>query len=273
MSGKVTRSSTRNVRKTQKRRNLNTSRKHKEEFGCFTREIFQNHISRTEKSVRIAFQLKKDFIKALQIMNDQITEEVEDCKIILKEKDDKIEVLKTEKEELKRITSSQLDNLEVEKREMKDHMLKKESMLKYYKKCLAESQAKINDRSGVSAKKYKELKLKVKSKDFEIFQKEQEKNDLRKLIDAKDEVIKMKDASINDLSQNLKEQQEQMLSFQILNARNGVLEETVKIKDKEIEEIELKISKDGDIISLVNEQSDVLNEDNRKLKLNKSSLT
>ena len=257
---------TENGRKTQK---VNRpARQDNAEFKSFISEIIQNHISRTEKGVRESLRTKNDFIKELQTVNAEFKKQLKECKRNLKEKDDQIEVLDNEKEEFKRITFSEvekfdetyqnkIEKLEVEKQEMKSN----------YEKLLAENQSKLDDNMDVSAKdngkisklfrKYKDLKVKIKSKDLEIFKKEQEKKDLWKYIDSKVEIFKTKNTEVLDM--------ENKLNKELANSKE--LEEELKKKDSEIEELKLKIIKDDEVIELMKRQSDVLNEERKNLKL------
>jgi hypothetical protein len=67
---------------------------------------------------------------------------------------------------------------------------------------------------------FKNLKAKVKSREFDIFEYEQHQTDLRKHIEAQDEIIKMKDVEIINIEKKFK----QFNSFQTLNERNQELD-------------------------------------------------
>jgi len=85
-------------------------------------------------------------------------------------------------------------------------------------------------------KKCKDLKLKVKSREFDIFQKELEKKEAMKLVDAKDDTIEKGKKEISELIQKLNEEQK-------------------------------KLSIGSDTIDSMNKQGDLLSKEYRKLKL------
>ena len=180
MESRSTESNGRNVHsslKNQKTTLINTQNVAK--LKSFTKEIFQNYISQSEKVFREAIKLKNNVIKDLKSINNQLKVDLKETEIILKQKDENIKQLEKEKDEIMKVTLAYVEE-------------------------------------------FKDLKAKVKSREFDIFEYEQHQTDLRKHIEAQDEIIKMKDVEIINLEKKFK--QSKFNSFQTLNERNQELD-------------------------------------------------
>ena len=236
------------VKKSLKKQKTNTlSTQQVGEFNSFTTQLFQNHLSQTKEMVRDAFQLKDDIIKGLNNANNQVKDEVKYRELIMEERDYQIEQLQKEKTELmKRLENktnysetyqSKLHELKTDKQEKSNMISKQEKTIRDHEEDKRHNKTNMDDGNVVLAtkieklmRKYKELKAKLKSRDLEIFQKEGEKTDLRKHIEAKDEIIKMKGLEIVDLNKKFKEEHSKSLSFDTLNSRNGEMEKKSVLK-------------------------------------------
>ena len=82
-------------------------------------------------------------------------------------------------------------------------------------------------------KKYKELKGKLRALDSILSENEKQKEDLRKHIEAKDELIKLKDIEIHDLDKKLSEETLESVTISTLKAKLATLEDDLKAKDFE----------------------------------------
>ena len=268
MKRKITRSSNSNVRKKQQKNDKF------QESTSFLLDLLQSNVSLTENNVRKALDQKNIDINKLK-------SELKECKTTLKCRDDQIKVLDNEKEVFNQIMFSEvqkfdgsyqnrIDKLEAEKEEMKNQVLNYESKVKYYEKQLEENKSVMQDTSILPikdeekarklVKKCKELKVKVKSRDFEIFQKEMEKREMKKLIDAKDEKIQKNAKEIFNMDQKLKDEYEKYFSLEILYKSKKNLEEELEKKDKEIEKMKLRFTNKEETIALMKEQSDALHD-------------
>ena len=165
MRPKVKRSYTRNV---QKKKTKNDVAKHFTDFQIFTSEVFKDNVAKVENILRKALNMKNDSITELK-------EELKECKITLRKRGDQIKMLDNEKEVFNQIMYAQvekfdgtyqnkIDKLEAEKQDLT-------RKLRYYEKHPAETKSKTNDKDEWKlrklVKKCKDLKMKVKSRDFE----------------------------------------------------------------------------------------------------------
>jgi len=210
----------------------------------FLTDSLSRHVASVEKKVEKVLDIKNDVIQKL-------TKELKECKAVLKNKDDLIKVLNNEKEVFNTIMyaevqkfdgtyQSKIDNLEAENEELKKQILK----WKYYETQQAEKtktnsyepSGKDNVKIRKLVKKCRDLKMKVKSREFDIFQKELEKKEVMKLVDAKDDTIEKGKKEISELTQKLNEEQK-------------------------------KLSIGSDTIDSMNKQGDLLSKEYRKLKL------
>ena len=219
-----------------------------------------------------------------ELGNDSITElkeELKECKITVRKRDEQIKMLDNEKEVFNQIMYDQvekfdgtyqnkIDKLEAEKQSLANQISEQENKLRYYEKHLAEDKSKTYDKEEGKirklVKKCKDLKVKVKSRDFELFQKEMEKKDLKKLIDVKDDEIKKRDMEILNFDKKFNEKEAISFSLESMNKRNADLEEELLKKNVKIEEMKVQAMKDDKAIEVMKKHSDALNEELRKLK-------
>ena len=273
MRRKITKTYDRNVQKKKTKTNAD---QHFEDFQNFTSELFKDDVSKVENNLR----------KVLNMKNDSITElkkELKECKITVRKRDDQIKMLDNEKEVFNQIMyaevekydgtyQNKIDKLEAEKQSLSNQISEQENKLRYYEKHLAEDKSKTYDKEEGKirklVKKCKDLKVKVKSRDFELFQKEMEKKDLKKLIDVKDDEIKKREMEILNFDKKFNEKEAISFSLESMNKRNADLEEELLKKNVKIEEMKAKAIKDDETIEVMTKHSDILNEELRKLSLN-----
>merc|ERR1712129_209470 len=115
--------------------------------------------------------------------------------------------------------------------------------------------------------KCKKFKLKLKSRSFEVFKKGEEIKDLRDSIEVKEEDIRLKDVTIQDIGKQLNQIHDKLASLQGMKARNKELEEELKSKNNEIEETRSKTIKNKEDSEFMQKHWDILNEECREIKL------
>jgi chromosome segregation ATPase len=134
---------------------------------------------------------------------------------------------------------------------MRDKISKQEKMLQKFEKQFAgqktgnnvDDDQKKNDKL---AKKYKDLKGKVRTLDLVLSENEKQKNDLRKHIEAKDELVKLKDIEIYDLDKKLNEQKSDTVSMSTLKNKIENLEEDLTTNEDELRHLQNKLKEDAD---------------------------
>ena len=251
MRRKITKTYDRNVQKKKTKTNAD---QHFEDFQNFTSELFKDNVSKVENNLRKVLNMKNDSITELK-------EELKECKITVRKRDEQIKMLDNEKEVFNQI---------IEKQNLTNQISEQERKLRYYEKHIAENKSKTNDKDDWKirklVKKCKDLKVKVKSRDFELFQKEMEKKDLKKLIDVKDDEIKKRDMEILNFDKKFNEKEAISFSLESMHKRNADLEEELLKKNVKIEEMQVQAMKDDRAIEVMKKHSDALNEELRKLK-------
>ena len=166
-----------------RRKTKTNADQHFEDFQNFTSELFKDNVSKVENNVRKVLNMKNDSITELK-------EELKECKITVRKRDEQIKMLDNEKEVFNQIIDAEvekfdgtyqnkIDKLEAEKQNLTNQISEQERKLRYYEKHIAENKSKTNDKDDWKirklVKKCKDLKVKVKSRDFEIFKKELER--------------------------------------------------------------------------------------------------
>ena len=198
---------TSNVRDVQKSlRNLKTN-PISTEIKMHTNEIVQSHTSRGKKGVRETYELKNN----------------EFVKVPMFDETEEIDILETGKQDMSNLLSKLEKTIRDQGQDKKDN--KPIVDVEYVATVSSKNVVTAKDAAKIEKllRKYKELKTKLKSKDWETFKSEQEKADLRKHIEAKDELIKMKDVEIVDLGNTFKNEH---------SKRNTLEEEMDKLKSE-----------------------------------------
>jgi len=214
--------------------------------------FLQNHVSAVQKQVQNAMENKNVVVKELKICNDELRDELMKCKSTLNQKNNEIEILEKKKETFKMVTLAEVDkfsqnyqdkisNLEVANDEMRDRISKQENLLQEYEKQVEDLKSGEDDdeqkKNGKLIKKYKDLKGKVKTLDSMLYENKQQKNDLRKHIQAKDELIKLKDIEIIDLNKKLDQEKNKSVIISTLNTKIENLEDNLKSKEEAFDRI------------------------------------
>jgi len=270
MRSKLTRTYSRNV---QKKKLNNDAASYFTDFQIFTSELLKDNVLKVQTNLRKVLNMKNVSIIKLK-------EELKECKITIAKRDDQIKMLDTEKEVFNQIMyaevekfdgtyQNKIEKLEAEKQELMKQISEQESKLKYYEEHLAENKSKTNNKDEAKirkiVKKCKDLKVKVKSRDFELFQKELEKKGMKKHIDVKDDEIKKRDMEIFDLKKRLNKTEANSFSLESLNKRNEDLEEELRRKEMKMEEMKVQAIKDEEANEVMRKHCDILNEELRKL--------
>ena len=188
----------------------------------FTSEIFQNQIFKLERSVRKAVGSKNAIFKELKKINNQLQDELKDAKIALAERDKQVIELESQKEDFKALTLAEVEKFDRVYNE-KIFDLEKENKELKIKISIVSSHGKTRDnlKNEKLVKKYKEMKIAVKSKDLVILGKEKEIKDIWKYADEK---VKLFEEKMNEAIKNSKDSDEEIRkrNIEIVNLKQDI---------------------------------------------------
>ena len=160
-----------------------------------------------------------------------------------------IQLIEKDEDEFKLITLAEVEKfdqtyqlkiagLEADKEKLIDKISKQEKLLQDYEKVAVLKSGDDDDdkkKNDKLVKKYKVLKGKIRTLDSLLSENEKQKVDLRKHIEAKDELIKLKDIEILDLEKN------KLVITLTIESKNRHLEDLVKTKEGELRQIKHKL--------------------------------
>jgi len=255
-----------------------------EEFKTVTIARVQNlEVEKQEVEDKISKQ--DSMIKYYKKRHEENLQKITNSQKALKVKDDKIEALVNEKEDLTRITFAEvekfdqiyqkkIEELEKVNKVLEETVMKQENCLRDQEKVIEESKMKMNDSNILPAKndaeikklslKCKKLKFKLKSAGFSMFENNREIKDLKKALEVKGVDVKTKEVTLQELGRDMDVLR---CKLQETITKKNELEEEGKRKSEDIEELRSRLLKNEEISELMKNHGEFLSGEYQKLKL------